>query len=162
MNASRKPTADRPAITRRELLQSTMAAAAGLTILPSGVFGAANSPNNKLNVALIGAWGRARAHFNSLKGENVVALCDVDEQNLAKAAALFPGAKRYVDWRKCLGQKDVDAVVCSTTDQSHLVSGSSRRCEKENGSVRERPWRSVRGRQRQAGGGIRKPQADAA
>ena len=119
MNASRKPTSDLPAITRRQLLQSTMAAGAGLTILPSGVFAAANAPSNKLNVALIGTWGRARAHFNSIKDENVVALCDVNEQNLAKAAETFPGAKHYVDWRKCLQQKDIDAVVCSTTDHTH-------------------------------------------
>ena len=119
MNDSRKPTTARPTITRRRLLQSTMAAGAGLTILPSGLFAAANSPNNKLNVAVIGTWGRARAHFNSIKNENVVALCDVSEQNLAKAADQFPGAKHYFDWRQCLEQKDIDAVVCSTTDHTH-------------------------------------------
>ena len=53
-------------------------------------FAAANAPSNKLNVALIGTWGRARAHFNSIKDENVVALCDVNEQNLAKAADEVP------------------------------------------------------------------------
>ena len=41
MNASRKLTANGPAITRRQLLQSTLAAGAGLTILPSGVFAGA-------------------------------------------------------------------------------------------------------------------------
>ena len=66
-----------------------------------------------------GTWGRARAHFNSIKDENVVALCDVNEQNLAKAAETFPDAKHYVDWRKCLEQKGIDAVVCSTTDHTH-------------------------------------------
>ncbi|MBN2473157.1 MAG: Gfo/Idh/MocA family oxidoreductase, partial [Pirellulales bacterium] len=119
MNASRQRTADRPTITRRQLLQSTMAAGAGLAILPSGVFAGPNPPSNKLNVAVIGAWGRARAHFNSIKGENVVALCDVNEQNLAKGAETFPDAKHYVDWRKCLEQKNIDAVVCSTTDHTH-------------------------------------------
>ncbi len=119
MNASRKPTDDRPTITRRQLLQSTMAAGAGLTILPSGIFAGTNAPSNKLNVALIGTWGRARAHFKSVQNENIVALCDVNEQNLAKGAEKFPGAKRYVDWRKCLEQKDIDAVVCSTTDHTH-------------------------------------------
>jgi len=119
MNDSRKPTTARPAITRRQLLQSTMAAGAGLTILPSGVFAAADSPSNKLNVALIGTGGRARAHFNSVKGENVVALCDVNDQNLAKTTGQFSGTKHYVDWRKCLEQKNIDAVVYSTTDHTH-------------------------------------------
>ncbi|MCH5374230.1 MAG: Gfo/Idh/MocA family oxidoreductase, partial [Planctomycetes bacterium] len=119
MNAPRKSTTDRTAITRRQLLRSTMAAGVGLTILPSGVFAADSSPNNKLNIAVIGTWGRARAHFGSIKGENVVALCDVNEQNLAKAAEEFPGAKHYDDWRKCLEQKDIDAIVCCTTDHTH-------------------------------------------
>ena len=31
----------------------------------------------------------------------------------------FPKAKTYVDWRKCLEQKDIDAVVCCTADHTH-------------------------------------------
>ncbi len=108
-----------PTMNRRRLLQSTLAAGAGLTILPSGVLGGENAPSNKLNIAVIGAWGRARAHFNAIKNENVVALCDVDDNNLAKAAEKFPKAKHYADWRKCLEQKDINAVVCATTDHTH-------------------------------------------
>lgn len=119
MSTSPKTTAGRAAITRRHLLQSTLAAGAGLTILPSGLLAGATAPSNKLNIALIGTWGRARAHFKSIQTENVVALCDIDENNLAKAAKIFPGAKHYFDWRKCLEQKDVDAIVCCTTDHTH-------------------------------------------
>ncbi len=39
--------------------------------------------------------------------------------NLAAAAKKFPQAKTYTDWRKCLDQKDIDAVVCATTDHTH-------------------------------------------
>jgi len=119
MNASRKTTADRPTITRRRFLQSTLAAGAGLTILPSGVFAGANAPSNKLNVAVIGAGGRGKAHFGAIRNENIVALCDVNEKTLADTAKTFPDAKHYVDWRKCLEQKDINAVVCSTTDHTH-------------------------------------------
>jgi len=104
---------------RRHFLKSTVAAGAGLTILPGGVLAGPNAPSNKLNVALIGAGGRARAHFGAVKDENVVALCDVNEQTLAAAAKTFPNAKHYIDWRKCLEQKDIDTVVCSTTDHTH-------------------------------------------
>ena len=31
----------------------------------------------------------------------------------------FPNAKQYVDWRKCLEQKDIEAVVCCTADHTH-------------------------------------------
>lgn len=119
MNASRKTTADRLATTRRRFLQSTLAAGAGLTILPSGVWAGNNAPSNKLNIAVIGAAGRGRAHFGAIRNENIVALCDVNEKALAGAAETFPDAKHYVDWRKCLEQKDINAVVCSTTDHTH-------------------------------------------
>jgi len=106
-------------IQRREFLKSTAAVGTGLVILPSGVLSGANAPSNKLNVALIGVGGRGRAHYNCAAGENVVALCDVDEKALAKAAEKFPRAEHYVDWRKCLDQKGIDAVICSTTDHTH-------------------------------------------
>ncbi len=104
---------------RREFLKSAAAAGTAFLILPSGTFASAESPSNKLNVALIGAYGRAEAHYDAISSENVVALCDVDENHLAIAARRFPKAKHYVDWRKCIEQKDLDAVVCCTTDHTH-------------------------------------------
>ena len=106
-------------IQRRQFLKSTAAAATGLTILPGGTLFGSNAPSNKLNIALIGTWGRGGAHFRSISSENVVALCDVDENHLTGAVKKWPNAKTYVDWRKCLEQKDIDAVVCCTTDHTH-------------------------------------------
>ena len=106
-------------MNRRHFLKSAAGVGTGLVILPSGVLSGANAPSNKLNVAMIGTWGRAGAHFDAISSENVVALCDVDENALALAAKEFPDAKQYVDWRKCLDQPDLDAVICSTTDHTH-------------------------------------------
>ena len=106
-------------MNRRKFLKSTAALGAGLTILPTGFVGGANAPSNKLNLALIGVWGRGRAHQGVMSSENIVALCDVDEEHLAEAAGKFPKAKKYVDWRKCLDQEDLDAVLCCTTDHTH-------------------------------------------
>ena len=106
-------------LPRRRFLKSAAVAGAALTILPSGVLSGAEAPSNKLNVAMLGTWGRAAAHFKAISSENVVALCDVDENHLASAAEKFPKAKHYVDWRKCLEQKDLDAVVCCTLDHTH-------------------------------------------
>jgi predicted dehydrogenase len=106
-------------IQRREFLQTAAATGAGLLILPSRRMYGADAANNKLNIALIGAYGRATAHYDGLAAENVVALCDVDEEHLALAAEKFPKAKQYVDWRKCLEQRNLDAVVCCTTDHTH-------------------------------------------
>ena len=103
---------------RRDFLK-TSAAGAGLLILPSGIVRGQNSPNNKLNIAVIGVDGRAKAHYGTIEKENVVALCDIDDRFLATAAKKWPNAKTYNDWRKCLEQKDIDAVVCSTPDHTH-------------------------------------------
>ena len=110
-------------LNRRGFLKGAAAAGAAFTILPSGFLSGQNAPSNKLNIALIGADGRARAHYRGLKDENVVALCDVNEKHIAFAAKEFPDAKHYVDWRKCLEQKDIDAVVCCTPDFSHAHIG---------------------------------------
>jgi len=103
---------------RRVFLKSAMATGAGLLIFPDGLRGQ-TAPSNKLNIALIGTWGRGLAHFDSISDENVVALCDVWDRNLADATKRFPKAKIYSDWRKCLEQKDIDAVVICTTDFTH-------------------------------------------
>jgi len=92
--------------------------AAGLILPRISLFGA-NAPSNKLNIALIATGHRARDHFDVMARENVVALCDINEQHLAAAAKKFPKAKLYADWRKCLEQKDIDAIVCCTLDHTH-------------------------------------------
>ena len=106
-------------LNRRTFLKHSAAVGAGITILRSGILRAGRSPNEKLNIAVIGVRGRGGANLNSVKGENIVALCDVNAKNLGEAAKQFPRAKTYQDWRKCLDQKDIDAVVCSTTDHTH-------------------------------------------
>ena len=104
---------------RREFVQSAGRAAAGLTILPSGTLFSQTPPSSKLNVALIGVWGRGTAHYNWLKTENVVAVCDVNETRLQEGVKIFPGASTYTDWRRLLDQKDVESIVICTPDHHH-------------------------------------------
>lgn len=104
---------------RRQFLKHTSLIGASTLILPNTKLFGADVPSNKLNVALIGTWGRGLAHFDSISGENVVALCDINEQHLASAAKRFPKAKTYVDWRKLMDQKDINAVVICTADHTH-------------------------------------------
>jgi predicted dehydrogenase len=100
---------------RRDLIKS----AAGLTILKSGTLRGQNAPSNKLNIALVGVWGRGTAHYNSMLNENVVAICDINDLRLKEATPLFPKAKVYWDWRKMLDQKDIEAVIICTADHHH-------------------------------------------
>jgi len=104
---------------RRQFLRQSAAFGAGTLILPSMRLFGADAPSNKLNIAMIGVWGRGLAHYKSIENENVVALCDVNEKRLGEAAVKFPKAKHYVDWRKCLDQKDINAVLCCTPDHTH-------------------------------------------
>ena len=81
-------------MNRRELLSAAVPAA-GFTILKSGLLRGQTAPSNKLNIALIGVWGRGTAHYASLKNENVVAICDVNELRTKEALQIFPKAKAY-------------------------------------------------------------------
>src|SRR5207253_5659735 len=59
----------------------------------------------------------------SIATENVVALCDVDEQNLSSAAAKHGKARTYRDFRKLFDNaRDIDAVVVSTTEHTHAFA----------------------------------------
>ncbi|MCG8583264.1 MAG: Gfo/Idh/MocA family oxidoreductase [Pirellulales bacterium] len=105
-------------ITRRRLLQ--VAGIGGVGYWTSSTLAAESaSPNEKLNVAIIGVDGRGRANTNGVKSENIVALCDIDDNRMARAASKYPAATKCNDWRKCLDQKNIDAVVISTADHHH-------------------------------------------
>ena len=126
MNESPDPTpAPLPSATsstppsRRSFLQTGIAAGGAFQIMNAKALFGANPANNRLNIALIGAHGRASAHYRHLKDENVVAICDVDKKNLAHGERQFPEAKTYEDWRKCLDHPGLDAILCCTTDFTH-------------------------------------------
>jgi predicted dehydrogenase len=104
---------------RRQFLSSTAAMGGGSLFLPRLALRGQDAPSRKLNIALFGVWGRGLAHYDAITPENVVALCDVNENRLRDAGQRWPKAKTYVDWRKCLDQKDIDAVIICTTDHTH-------------------------------------------
>ena len=83
-------------------------------------------PNDKLHHASIGVGGMG---FNDLKNflshprVEVVALCDVDANNLAKAAQLAPNARKYTDWREMLEKEGdaIDSVNVAVPDHQHAI-----------------------------------------
>lgn len=97
--------------------------------LTYGVWGelpvkAASSPNEKLNVALIGAGGRGKANAAEIEatGENIVALCDVDEVRAGATFERYPKVRRYHDYRRMLEEMngEIDAVVISAPNHIHV------------------------------------------
>lgn len=113
------PKNSRNQLTRRSFMAKAAAGTAGALILPRLKLFGADAPSNKLNIALIAVGHRAQDHFQVMSKENVVAICDVNDQKLASVGEKFPKAKQYIDWRKCLEQKDIDAIVCCTLDHTH-------------------------------------------
>lgn len=107
---------------RRQFLKRSALAGAGLWAAGACAIAQNRSPNEKLNIGIIGVHSRGAANMAAVASENIAALCDVNDDFLAEAAKKHPQAKTYVDWRKLLDQKDIDAVIVSTTEHTHALA----------------------------------------
>ena len=142
-------------LNRRRFLAGAALGGAGLLILRGRASASSYRANEKLNVALIGVGGRGGWFVDTVpKMENVVALCDVNDEKLAEAFQRWEdGAKRFADsshdwerkaaeeyrrllearpktfhdFRKMLDEMDggLDAVVVATPDHTHAVASAA-------------------------------------
>jgi hypothetical protein len=104
------------------LFRRAALAGAGVWLAASAGPVRAASPNEKLNLAVVGCGGRGGENIKDLGAEeNFVAVCDVDEGTLREAARRFPKARPFADYRKMLDamHRGIDAVVVSTPDHMH-------------------------------------------
>jgi predicted dehydrogenase len=109
--------------SRRTFLKS-LAAMATVAIVPRHVIPGSGKPppSEKMNVGCVGVGGmQGAADVGSVSSQNIYALCDVDEVHLAKTAASYPKAKRYVDFREMLDKekKNLDGVTITVPDHMH-------------------------------------------
>lgn len=124
-------------ISRREFMSGAVSSVAAFTIVPRHVLGGTGHtpPSEKLNVAGIGVGGMGASNIRAIarrveksdgvtmSGENIVALCDVDEKYAGPVFNRYPKAAKYRDFRRMLEkQKDIDAVVIATPDHTHAVT----------------------------------------
>lgn len=122
---------------KRRIARRTFLATAGAAVA-APAFLRGRDLNNKLNIAVIGTGGRGGANLASVASENIVALCDVNQQSLDQAGTRHPGAKKFTDFRKLFDHaKSFDAVVVSTCEHTHayatmlaLKNGKHVYCEK--------------------------------
>jgi predicted dehydrogenase len=110
---------------RRFLQQASGTLAASALAFPSLL--RSQSPAKTIRLAIIGCGGRGGSNLAALlKDPNVVitAICDVDKNNLDRAAAQHPKARLYRDFRKLYDAPldDIDAVVVSTTEHTHAYA----------------------------------------
>jgi predicted dehydrogenase len=108
-------------MTRRTFIKSAAFGGAGLLLLKDSGLAFGYEANDKLNIAIIGCRGQGGSNLAGVSGQNIVALCDVNENNARDAAKDFPNAKVYADFRRMLDHmhKQIDAVVVSTPDHTH-------------------------------------------
>jgi predicted dehydrogenase len=111
-------------ITRRDFMKSSMAAGLALAVPFSRVRGA----NDDIRVAVVGFRGHGRTHINAylkIPGVRVVALCDADRAVLGRGVAEFKARNEkvdaYIDIRKLLEDKDIDAVSTATPNHWHSL-----------------------------------------
>src|SRR5436190_17815735 len=98
-------------------------------IVPAGGFGSVRSlkqlgfksPNEKLNIAAVGAGGKGWTDINGCKSENIVALVDPDEKRATRALTEYSKAAKYKDFRRMFDKEtnNIDAVTVSTPDHMH-------------------------------------------
>lgn len=114
--------------SRRYFFYGTLLAGA----VPAGGFGSTpslkslgyKSPNQKLNIASIGAGGRAADDIHGCVSENIVALADPDSKNAAAIYKQYEKATKYQDYRRMFDKEgnNIDAVIVAIPDHNHAAA----------------------------------------
>jgi predicted dehydrogenase len=115
--------------SRRSFLKTSVLGGALLGMSPKSYRSvvAAEPPSERVRVGMIGV-GNQGGPKNNMKYflNNIVALCDLDKNYLAEAAAFLKKEANLSvmltdDYRRLLDAKDIDAVVVTVPDQWHAI-----------------------------------------
>lgn len=112
-------------LSRRQFLLKSAAITAAVAMPPSRVLGAGDD----VRVAVIGVGKKGRqlvGIFKNLPGVRVVAICDVDTVQMDAVLDRYykkgDKPKTYIDFRKLLENKDIDAVCIATPNHWHAAA----------------------------------------
>ncbi len=128
-------------VNRRTFLTTTAAATAGLAAFPRRARGGQSSPNETVNVAIIGlrgdnrghptwtARGRGQDHYQGLaplRNVRITHVVDVDERHFKTALPALKerhggDPRTETDFRRVLENPDVDAVTIAAPDHWHAL-----------------------------------------
>jgi len=108
-------------LSRRSFFKTASIATAGALVIPNLL---RCSPNNRLNIAVIGVGGRGKSSWTQVPRESIVAMCDVDDRQSVSGFKACPKAKRYKDFRVMFDEmgRDIDAVIIATPDHTHFAA----------------------------------------
>lgn len=117
-----------PPTSRRSFLAASSTVAAGYFVAPVARAEDARPPtsaNEEIRFACIGIGGKGQSDSaDAARGGKVVAVADVDSNQLKRAGKSFADAKAYRDFRKMLDEMagEIDAVTISTPDHTHITA----------------------------------------
>jgi len=114
--------------SRRTFL-ATSSAVAGYWVAPGlrAEDKPATSANEEIRFACVGVGGKGQSDSaDAGRSGRVVAVADVDANQLRRAENAFKGAKPYGDFRVMLDEmgKEFDAVTVSTPDHAHVIAAA--------------------------------------
>jgi len=135
MDETKTPLPEGKTLSRRTFLTASAAAAAGAMVVPRHVIGATprrKAPSDTVNIACVGVGGMGYSDTRGVRSENIVALCDVDDEQMAKLLrsdelepkekAMYEKAAKYRDFRRMLEkEKGIDALTVTVPDHNHAV-----------------------------------------
>ena len=118
-------------LTRREFVHSSIAVAAAAGVAASPLAARAQSPNDKLGVAVVGAGGRGGSHIAAWlhdRRTEILYIVDVDEgKGTARCNAIEKQQGRrpklVADMRSAFDDKSVDVVSTATPNHWHALTG---------------------------------------
>jgi predicted dehydrogenase len=135
-------TSPREPISRRHFLKTAAVAAAGAVaapyIVPTSALGldGATAPSNRVIYGYIGCGGHSYWNFAQIyrcPDAQIIAVCDVDQERLAKAKTRitdnqsrlfgkdYKGCTAHSDFREVINRNDIDAVGIATPDHWHVI-----------------------------------------
>ncbi len=113
-------------MTRRRFIKTSVLAGAVAAVPVAKVRGA----NNDIRVAVVGVRSQGANHINwfrAIPGVRVVAICDADKAFVDREAAKFGERNEtvdtYIDYRKLLEDKSIDAVIVAAPNHWHSLMG---------------------------------------
>ena len=103
-------------VKRRQFLQATGAGALAMGVWSEVPAQESKSPNEKLKVLCVGTANRASADIDGVQSQDIVGLCDIDQNYLDRASKRFPDAKLYKDYREMIAEEadKADAIVVAS------------------------------------------------
>ena len=109
-------------ITRREFIKGSI----GVTLAVP--FSRVRGANDDIRVAVVGIRNQGSNHINwfrNIPGVRVVAICDADKSVIDREEKKFKERNEkvdtYVDYRKLLEDKNIDAVITATPNHWHAL-----------------------------------------